>query len=130
MKRSILAVGLRPIRASAQVADPEHAARHRVNGGAVRGAVVRQHALDRDSVPGEEPSGSPKEGDHCGRLVVVQNLRVRQARAVIDRDVDVLPAGDLAVDPRGVSALGTASPVRHADDAGTGASLDPSPPAS
>jgi hypothetical protein len=37
-----LAVGLRPVGAGAQVADPERAAGKRVSGGAVGGAVVGQ----------------------------------------------------------------------------------------
>ena len=93
--------------------------------GAVRGPVVGQYPLDGDSVPGVELDRSPEERDHGWRLVVSENFGVGQAAAVIDRDVDVFPAGDLAVDPGGVSSPGTACPVGHADDAGRGAALDP-----
>src|SRR5205823_5232522 len=120
------AVGLWPVGAGAQVADPERPAGDRVNRSAVRGPVIGQDALDSDSVPGEELDRSSEERDHGGRLVVWQHLGVGEAGAVIDGDVDVLPAGDLAPDPKRVPTGGPASPVCHPDDAGAGAALDPS----
>jgi hypothetical protein len=57
--------------------------------------------------------------------VVAQNFDVGEAGAVIDRDVHVLPAGYLTIDPSGVDSAGTTASVGHADDAGAGAALDP-----
>lgn len=65
--------------------------------------------LDDDSVAGEELDRSPEEGDDGGGFVVAENLGGGQSRAIIDRDVHVLPPGDLARDASGVNASGTAS---------------------
>ena len=53
-------------------------------------------------MPGVELDGSSEERDDGERLVVGQYFGVGQAGAVIDRDVNVLPAGGLATDSRGV----------------------------
>jgi hypothetical protein len=120
-----LAVGLGPVGTGAEVTDPERAAGDRVDRSALGGAVVGQHALDRESVPGEELDCPPQEGDDRGRLVIAENFGVGQARVVVDRDVHALPACDLARDPRRVCSLGATAPIGHTDDPGTGAVLDP-----
>src|SRR5215211_2104583 len=67
--------------------------------GAVAGAVVGEHPLDRDPhalEPGDRPPQEPRGG---GALLVGQDLDVGEAGGVVDADVDELPAG-------GAQALG------------------------
>src|ERR687892_894905 len=68
-------------------------------------AVVGHDSLDADA-GAREPSESPlEEGDGAGLALVGQDLGVSQARGIIDRDVQVLPAdAAVAVDHAGVAA--------------------------
>src|SRR6059058_3660561 len=92
-----LAVGLRAPRPGAQVADAERAAGDRVQGGDVGRAVVSHDALDDDAVALEELQRSPQKADRGRGLLVAQDLGVGQAGGVVDGDVDVVPADDLAI---------------------------------
>src|SRR3954469_14495208 len=94
-----LAVGLRPAGARAQMAQPERAARDRVDGRSVARTIVGQHALDGDAVTLEERHGTAHEGDRGGGLLVVEDLGVGQSRAVVDGDVHELPASGAAPPP-------------------------------
>jgi hypothetical protein len=50
--------------------------------------------------------GALEEADRSDRLFVGENLDVRQAGGVVDRDVNVLPADCLAFDPAASVLLG------------------------
>src|SRR3954453_18056367 len=104
------------------MANPELDAGQAVQIGDVGRAVVGHDALDGDVMRGEERDGAAEEPDGGDRLLVVEDLRVGQARMVIDGDVDVLPArGPLAIGP----AVGLAAPTAgHAMSGAVGA--DPS----
>jgi hypothetical protein len=54
MKRSALAVGLGPVGPGAAMLETHRAARERVNGRAVGGAIVGEDALDGDAMGGVE----------------------------------------------------------------------------
>ena len=64
----------------------------RVNGRAVGGAVVGDHALDGDAVAAVERDGAAQERDCGGGLLVAEDFDVGQAGAVVDGDVHELPA--------------------------------------
>src|SRR5215212_1919852 len=85
-------VGLRSVGAGAEVADADGAAGDRVDGGAVGRAVVGDHALDGDAVAAIEANGASQEGRGGGGAFVGEDFGVGQAGAVIDGDVDELPA--------------------------------------
>ena len=87
------------MRPGAEVADAEVPAGERVHGGAVGGAVVGEHALDRDAVAGEEGERAREEADGGGRFLVGQDFGVGESAVVVDRDVDVLPADGRAAMP-------------------------------
>src|SRR5215216_4137400 len=91
-----LPVGLGAAWPGAQVADAKGAAGEGVNGGPVGRAVVGHDALDGDAVTGVERDGAAEERDRGAGLLIAQDLGVGQAGGVVDRDVHVLPAGQLA----------------------------------
>src|SRR5436309_16136979 len=74
------------------MADAHRAAGDGVDRGAVGAAVVGDQSLDADAVTREERDGAAQEADRGRRLLVVENFDVGQAGAVVDRDVDELPA--------------------------------------
>src|SRR3954447_5438580 len=65
-----LAVGLWPVGASAQVADPERFASDRVDGRAVGGAVVGDQPCDGDAVARVEGHGAAEKRDRGAGLLV------------------------------------------------------------
>jgi hypothetical protein len=68
-------------------------------------AVVGHDPLELDAVAGEPGERPFEEGNRAGLALVRQDLGVRQARGVIDRDVQVLPAdATVAVDHAGPAA--------------------------
>jgi hypothetical protein len=67
-------------------------ARNRVHERAVAGAIVCEQLLDLDAVAGEELDRSTEERDDRGGLLVGEDLGLGQARAIVNRDVHVLPA--------------------------------------
>src|SRR5688572_13712671 len=87
-----LAVGLRTAGAGAVVADAERAAGERVDGGAVGGAVVGEHALDADAVAGVVGDGSVEEADRGCGFLVCEHFGVGEAAVVVHGDVHVFPA--------------------------------------
>src|SRR5688572_19744847 len=89
-------VGLRPVGASAKVADAQAAAGEGVDRRPVAGAVVAEDALDADAVAAEEGNGAAEEADRGCCLFVCQHLGVREAAEVVDGDVHVLVADRVA----------------------------------
>jgi hypothetical protein len=78
------------------VADAEAAAGERMQGRDVGAAVVGEDAFDVDAVALEEGERSLQEAD-CGRCFLVGwYFGVGEAAAVVDGDVDELPAGRAA----------------------------------
>src|SRR3954465_13897250 len=63
---------------------------------AVARAVVGHEPLDHDAVAGEPAVGAPEEGGDGFLALVVEDLDVGQARAVVDADVHELPADPAA----------------------------------
>src|SRR2546422_10596864 len=88
-----LAIGLWSSGAGVTAADAKLGAGSSPGVGAVAIAVVREHALDRDpalAVPGLCPA---QEGHAVGGALAGEQLGVGQTRVVVDREVEVLPAG-------------------------------------
>jgi hypothetical protein len=97
--------------------DAEAAAGERVQGGAVAGAIVGEHALNLDAVSVIEVDCALEEANRCLRFLIGQHLGVRHPAVVVDRDMDELPADGVA-DPAGsVGVLGVVGRVTHAADA-------------
>jgi putative transposase len=94
-----LSVCLRPVRAGAQVLDPEPATGDRVHGRSVRAAVVAEYALDADAVAAVEGEGAAKEGDRGRRLLVGEDLGVGEPAVVflVDRTADGRPIKILTI---------------------------------
>src|SRR3954453_21599941 len=112
-----LAVGLRAVRPGPQVADAQRATGNRVHGRAVGRAVVGDQLLDGDAVAREVLDGAAQEADGGDRLLVGEDLDVGQAGGVVDRDVHVFPADEVAAVPVGVgAAAGGASLARLASE--------------
>ena len=65
--------------------------------GDIARAVVGHHALDPDALAPEPAQGADQEAGHRLALLIRQDLDVSQARGVVDRDVDELPASTLAL---------------------------------
>lgn len=86
-----LAVGLGTVGASKALTDPEFKTRGGEGLREVRAAVVRQEPLDRNAVAGE-PGDGPHE-ERRGRFAqfVGQHLGLRQARVIVDGNVQELP---------------------------------------
>jgi hypothetical protein len=97
-----LPVCLRAVGAGAEVADAERAAGHGVSDREIRGAVIGDELLDLDPVAAVEGSCAAQERDRGARLLVWEDFCVGQARAVIDRDMYVLPADYLAACARAI----------------------------
>jgi hypothetical protein len=55
--------------------------------------VVGEHALDLDALLGVPREGAGEEGGAVGGAVGAEQLGVGESRVVVDRDVQVLPAG-------------------------------------
>jgi hypothetical protein len=125
MKRSGFAVGLGSAGAGAEMADLQGAAGDGVDGGAVGRAIVGEHSLHGDAVAREERGRAAEEGDRGGGLLVCKDFGVGQAGAVIDRDVDVVPACR-AADVAGSVGKAAAVVRASAPDPLAGAALDPS----
>src|SRR5204863_9737118 len=89
---TLTAVGARPIRARAEVFDPERPAGERVNDGAVARAVSGQHAFDLDPVAAEEGDRAAQEACRGRTFLVGEHLDVGEPGRVVDGDVDELPA--------------------------------------
>jgi len=104
-----LAVGLRPVGASAQMANPQRPTSDRVDRRAIARAVVGQQLLDAHAVALEELHGTAKEANHRDRLLVAEYLGIGQTGAVVDRDVHVLPADLSPVDAGGIALDGVAA---------------------
>src|SRR6059036_124704 len=64
------AVCLRPVGASAEVADPERSAGERVHGRAVGGAVVAEDRFHADAVAAVEADSAMQEADRGGCFLV------------------------------------------------------------
>ena len=92
MKRSALPFVCGRQGPGAEVPDAELAAGERVDGGAVAGAVVGQHALDPDAVAGDRRRGRGGGSRPRSGLLVGEDLGVGEPAVVVDGDVDVLPA--------------------------------------
>src|SRR4051794_6798053 len=112
------AVGLRPVGPGAQVADAEGAARDGVDGGAVGRAVVGDQPLDGDAVAAVERDRAAQEADRGRGLLVAEDLDIGQASAVVDSDVDELPAG--VADASAVGGVGVAGGALAAGGRGAG----------
>src|SRR5215210_602706 len=119
-----LSVGLRAPWPGAQVADVKAPAGEGVNRGAVGGAVVGEQVLDGDAVTAIKRDRASEERDRRGRFLVAEYLGVGQARAVVDRDVHVVPARGPAARAGLVSKARRVVPA--AGHAVTGAAADAS----
>ena len=95
-ERLDLAVGLRTAGARVAALDAERSASGSPGVGAVAVAVVAEDALDADAVVGIPGVCAAKERDAIGRALAGQQLAVGQPRVVVDREVEVLPAGAFA----------------------------------
>src|SRR5215831_3160497 len=107
------AVGLWSPRAGVAASDAEFGAGLTPEAGAVSVAVVGEHAFNGYPVL-TEPAGSAAEelGAGCGRLGREQ-LGVGESAVVVDRDVEVLPAGAAAQ----VAGRGTENPFADGPEA-------------
>jgi hypothetical protein len=74
------------------VLDAERFAGERVHDCAVAGAVIREHALDRDAIAAKERDRSAQKAGGARPLLVVEHLDVSKPRRVVDGDVNELPA--------------------------------------
>ena len=61
--------------------------------GAVAVAVVGEHALDLDALLGVPAVGAAEEADTVGWAFAPEQFCVGEAGVVVDREVQVLPAG-------------------------------------
>ena len=98
------AVGLRASGSHAEMFDAQGAARDRVHRRDVGATVVCHHGLDGDPVPLVEADRSAQEADRGGAFLVSEDLGIREAGGVVDRDVNVLPAGCASYHAPGVRA--------------------------
>jgi hypothetical protein len=102
------------------VADAELSAGDGVEDAAVAGAVIGEDALDGYAVAAVEGGGAAEEAGSGAGFLVVEHLGVGEAAVVVDGDVDVLPAFDLAElsDPAGLRLArpGAADPVTDPAD--------------
>src|SRR6266566_2661152 len=99
-------VGLRPSGAGVAAGDAELCAGGRPSVRAVAVAVVAEDAFDGDAAVAVPAEGAAEEGDAIGGALARQQLCVGQARVVIDREVQVLPAGvTVAREPVAMDAL-------------------------
>src|SRR5215207_5050716 len=92
-ERFRLAVGLRPAGTGVAAGDPELGAGARPGVRAVAVAVIAEHAFDHDPALAVPADGAVQEGDAVGRTLASQQLCVRKPGVVVDRQVQVLPAG-------------------------------------
>src|SRR5215207_3730663 len=88
-----LAVGLRTTRSRVAPLDPELDTGIAPGKGAIAVAVVGEDALDDDTSLCVPTDGPAQEGDAVGRALAREQLRVGEARVVVDCQVQVLPAG-------------------------------------
>src|SRR5680860_520285 len=105
-----LAVGLGPVGTRLAQRHAQALGRGREQPGAIAAAVVTQHALDADAVAGVEGGRPLQEPSRAGRRLVGQLLDIGDARMVVDRHVDPVPAdATVLVDrPRSQHAMATA----------------------
>ena len=87
-----LAVGLGGLRLGAQMLDLEPAQSLGVPAGSEARSVVGHDAVDRDAMILEETQGVEQKAQAGGALLVWQDLRVGEARVVVDRQMQVFPA--------------------------------------
>ncbi len=92
-----------------------------MHGRTVGGAVVGEDPFDADAVAAIEVNGATEEADRGRGLLVGEDLGESEAAVVVDRDVDVFPAGDSAppsVDPGlALTRAAAADPVANAANA-------------
>jgi hypothetical protein len=112
MKRSAF-VGLGCVGPGAQVAQTQQPAGLAEQAGDVTGAVVGHHALDPNALALEPAQRADQEASDRLALLVRQDLDARQARGVVDGDVDELPPGTV----RALAAI-AGDPVSDAPEAG------------
>ena len=124
MNLSALPVGLGPVGAGAEAADTQCAASDRMDERAIPGAVIGQQLLDGHPVTSEERDGARKERNDGRGLLIAEDLRVGQPGAIVDRDVDTLPASRAA--PHAIGALSghSAAVTAAARNAARRATLD------
>src|SRR4029453_16295400 len=91
-----LPVRLRPSRARVAASEAELEAGLAPGARAVTVAVVGEDALDDDSPPAIPSDGPTQEGQALTRPLAREQLRVGKARVVVDRHLQVLPAGRTA----------------------------------
>jgi hypothetical protein len=108
-----LAVGLGRVRPGAEVAQAQQPAGLAQQARDVARAVVGHHALDPDALALEPAQRADQEAGDRLAPFVRQDLDVRQARGVVDRDVDELPPRT-----RGALAAIAGDPVSDAAEAG------------
>jgi hypothetical protein len=101
-----LAVGLWPSWSGVAAFDREVGAGVTPGEGAVAVAVVAEDPLDRDPALGVPGDGAAEERDTIGRGLAREQFGVGEPRVVVDREVDVLPAGSpVAIEPVAVDPL-------------------------
>jgi hypothetical protein len=88
------------------VADAELAAGEGVDGGAVGGAVVAEHAFDADAVAAREADGAGEEAGGGRCCLVGEDFGVGESAVIVDGDVEVLPADAVAAAAGGVGVSG------------------------
>src|SRR3954466_7086903 len=88
-----LSVGLRAPRPGADVAEAQRLGGEGVDRGAIGRAVIGEQALNCHAVAAIERDRASEERDRRARVLVADYLGVGQARAVVDRDMHVVPTG-------------------------------------
>jgi hypothetical protein len=96
-----LAVGLRSVGPGSDVPNPERSASDRVHRRPVCRPVVGHQPLDGYAVAGVVLDGAAQEADRGEGLLVREDFDVGQAGGVVDGDVHVVPADDVAIAPIG-----------------------------
>src|SRR5262249_33668492 len=87
-----LPVGLRAGGTGAALGGMEGPARGGGGAGAGPAAGIAQQPQNLDPAPGEPLAGAAEEGRHGHAALIQQDFGIGHAAAVIERDVDVLPA--------------------------------------
>jgi hypothetical protein len=107
-----LAVGARGVGPREQVADAEVPTRRGKPPAAVARAVIGHHRGDANTEAAQAADGALEKARRGATTLVGQHLAMLDARIIVDRHVDELPAGA----PYGVATIAT-DPMPRADNA-------------
>ena len=105
-----LAVGLRRVRPSEDLAKTETLAGCTEGLSLVAGAVVGHHTVDANAKFGKISNGSFKEGDSTFLALIGHDLNESDARSIVDADMDELPTDTVVTIHRARMSPGNAVP--------------------